>query len=302
MARVTAKRTVWTSFIVDGLDIGLNVTMMIITGSVVLLAEALEGGSDLLASGLLLIGLRISKKRPDTSHPFGYGKALYSWTLISALVMLIFGAGLSFYFGLKRFLQPHDIQHIGLAFVALGISIISNGYALSVSTRRLLNSQSLNKLKEMFLHSTHVETKNTFVLDFTGACAALIGFVAIILYQITGIRQLDGLGGMFMGTVIAICSIFLIWGVKDFLSGKGARPEIVEHLKKVVLESTGVNAIHELKTMYLSSNKLLVHLDIVISKSLKASDIEKLKKELKTNLKKTLKIVSAVQIEIISTQ
>ena len=299
MAQVTAKRTVWTSFIVDGLDIGLNVTMMIITGSVVLLAEALEGGSDMLASGLLLIGLRISKKRPDSSHPFGYGKALFSWTLISAIVMLMFGAGLSFYFGLKRFLEPHEIEHIGLAYLALSISVLSNGYALSVSTRRLLNNRPVRELKEIFLHSTHVETKNTFVLDFTGASAALIGFIAIFTYQVTGITQLDGLGGMFMGLVIGVCSIFLIWGVKDFLSGKGAQPEIVKHLREVVMESSEVKSIHEFKTMYLSSNKLLVHMDIGISKSMKASEIERLKNEIKSNLKKSLKVVSAVQIETV---
>src|SRR5688572_8211290 len=136
MRRVSAKRTILTSFIVDGLDIAMNVAVMIITGSVVLLAEALEGGSDMIASGLLLIGLGISKRRPNQSHPFGFGKALFSWTLLSAMVMLVFGAGLSFYFGLKRFLDPHDIERIGLAYGALCISIITNGYALSIATRR----------------------------------------------------------------------------------------------------------------------------------------------------------------------
>ena len=78
MTRISAKRTIMTSFLVDGMDIAINVTMMIITGSVVLLAEALEGASDTLASGLLLIGLGISKRRPDKNHPFGFGKALFS--------------------------------------------------------------------------------------------------------------------------------------------------------------------------------------------------------------------------------
>ena len=102
MGKISSKRAIVTSFLVDLGDIALNVTAMIITGSVVLLAEALEGGSDLVASGLLLVGLRISKKRANKKHPFGFGKALFSWTLLSAMVMLVFGAGLSFYFGLQR--------------------------------------------------------------------------------------------------------------------------------------------------------------------------------------------------------
>src|SRR5688500_3193862 len=173
MKHISAKRTIMTSFLVDGIDIGLNVSMMIVTGSVVLLAEALEGGSDMLASGLLWIGLGISKRRPDKSHAFGFGKALFSWTLLSAMIMLVFGAGLSFYFGLKRFLEPHAIEYIGLAYLALSISIITNGYALSIATRRLLHKQPLKKLWHVFINSTHVETKNTFILDLTGTSAAV---------------------------------------------------------------------------------------------------------------------------------
>src|SRR5687767_4101918 len=189
---------------------------MIITGSVVLLAEALEGASDLVASGLLLVGLRISNNRANKKHPFGFGKALFSWTLLSALVMLIFGAGLSFYFGLQRFLVPQDISHIGLAFGTLCISIVTNGYGVSVSARRLLGSRPLKELKDIFISSTKVETKNTLILDMTGASAAAMGLISLILFQATGYKGFDGLGGMLMGIIIAILSIVLIWGVKDY--------------------------------------------------------------------------------------
>jgi cation diffusion facilitator family transporter len=159
MSKISSQRTILTSFLVDLGDIALNVTAMIITGSVVLLAEALEGGSDLVASGVLFVGLRISKKRANKKHPFGFGKALFSWTLLSACVMLVFGAGLSFYFGLKRFLKPEDISHMGLAYGTLCISIVTNGYGVSVSARRLLDGRPLKELKYMLISSTHVETK-----------------------------------------------------------------------------------------------------------------------------------------------
>lgn len=97
--QISSGKAVWTSFLVDLGDIILNVIVMMATGSVVMLAEAFEGLSDLVASGLLLLGLRVSKRRANKKHPFGFGKALFFWTLISAIVMLIFGAGLSVYFG-----------------------------------------------------------------------------------------------------------------------------------------------------------------------------------------------------------
>ena len=300
MSRPTAKRAITTSFLVDLGDVIINVIVMMITGSVILLAEALEGGSDLVASGLLFIGLKISKKRADKNHPFGFGKALFSWTLLSVMVMLIFGAGLSFYFGLQRFLDPHDIKHIGLAYGALVLSICTNGYALSVSTRRLLHGQPLSELKQMLKDSTHVETKNTFILDLTGTSAAVVGMISLIVYQLFGLKYFDGLGGMLMGLIIATSSVILIWGVKDYLIGKSAIPEIEKQMKEIILSETRVRDIVEFRTMYIGSEKLMLHLDIVVNKSTTAKEITELVDSLKDKLKKDFRMLTSIQIETVA--
>ncbi len=299
MGKISSKRTIVTSFLVDLGDIALNVTAMIITGSVVLLAEALEGGSDLIASGLLFVGLRISSKRANKKHPFGFGKALFSWTLLSAFVMLVFGSGLSFYFGLQRFLDPQDIRHIGLAYGTLCISIVTNGYGVSVSARRLLDSRPLKELKHILISSTKVETKNTFILDLTGASAAAIGLISLILFQATGYKGFDGLGGMLMGIIIAVTSIVLIWGVKGYLAGKSASAEIEKQIRDAVLEVKQVKNVVELATMYLGSHKLLLHLDIEVGSSTTAKELGEIVEVLKERIKQEVPIVSTIQIEVV---
>jgi cation diffusion facilitator family transporter len=298
MPHFSAKRAIVTSFLVDLGDIGLNVTAMVITGSVVLLAEALEGGSDLVASGLLYIGLRISQKRANQKHPFGFGKALFSWTLLSAFVMLVFGAGLSFYFGLQRFLEPQDIKHLEIAYGTLCISIATNGYGVSVSARRLLDGHPLRELKSILINSAKVETKNTFILDLTGTSAALIGLASLIVYQVTGIHKLDGLGSMLMGVTIAICSVALIWGVKEFVAGKRASAEIEKQIRDAALEMTQINHISELATMYMGTKHLLLHMDIEVNGAITAEEISEIVAELKKRIKKAVPIVSTIQIEV----
>ena len=299
MSKISSKRTILTSFVVDLGDIALNVTAMIITGSVVLLAEALEGGSDLVASGLLFVGLRISNRRANKKHPFGFGKALFSWTLLSAVVMLVFGAGLSFYFGLQRFLVPEDIRHIGLAFGTLCISIVTNGYGVSVSARRLLGSRPLKDLKDILMSSTKVETKNTFILDLTGASAAAMGLISLLLFEATGYQGFDGLGGMLMGIIIAVSSIALMWGVKGYLAGKSASAEIEKQIRDVVLEVKQVKNVLELATMYLGSHKLLLHLDIEVGNSTTAKELGEIVEVLKERIKHEVPIVSTIQIEAV---
>ncbi len=297
MKKISARKAVFTSFLVDLGDIAMNVVVMIITGSVVMLAEAFEGAADLVASALLLIGLRISKKRSNKEHPFGYGKALFSWTQISAMVMLIFGAGLSFWFGLKRFLHPEPIEKIWLAYIALGISILTNGYSFTLSSRRLLDKQHWRNIIQAFLRSVHVETKNTFVLDFTGTSAAVLGLVSLLLFQLTGWQRFDGLGGMLIGLIAAFASIVLIWGVKAFLIGKPAPAEIEKRIKQAALHIKDLKEITALKTMYIGSERLLVHLDVNLREVKSAEQLQTVFDNIKEQVKKDVPIVYSIHIE-----
>jgi cation diffusion facilitator family transporter len=295
--KISSSKTVWTSFIVDAGDILLNVIVMLATGSVVMLAEAFEGLSDLVASGLLLIGLRVSKRRPNKKHPFGFGKSLFFWTLISAVVMFIFGAGLSIYFGVQRFLHPQEVEKIHFAYGALVISIVTNGYALSLSTRRLLEKEKLLKLFRIFFSTPHVETKNTFILDFTGTASAILGLISLVLYQVANVQFFDAVGAILIGILIAVSSAMLIWGVKDYLIGKTASAETEKAIRKAVLEVKGVARIIDLETMYIGSEKLLVHLDIGLQHA-NQKEPEKTIEGIKEHLRKEVPVIYSIQIEI----
>jgi divalent metal cation (Fe/Co/Zn/Cd) transporter len=199
---------------------------------------------------------------------------------------------------LQRFLEPEDVSHIDLAYGALCISILTNGYGVSVSTRRLLEGRQLKEFPHMLISSTHVETKNTFILDMTGASAAAMGLIALILYQGTGYKGFDGLGGMLMGVIIAVASISLIWGVKGYLAGKSASAEIQKQIRDAALELKQVKNVLELATMYIGSQKLLLHLDIEVSRSTTANELGEIVEALKERIKEKVPIVSTIQIEV----
>jgi cation diffusion facilitator family transporter len=272
------------------------VIIMLATGSVVMLAEAFEGLSDLVASGLLLIGLRLSKRRRNKKHPFGFGKSLFFWTLISAMVMLVSGAGLSIYFGVHRLLHPEEINKIYLAYGALLISIGTNGYALITSTRRLLEKEKLTHLYRKFLTTTHVETKNTFILDFTGTASAVVGLISLLLFQFGGIEDFDAIGAISIGVLIGVSSLLLIWGVREYLVGKSASPEAVLAIRNSVLGVKSVAKIVALETMYIGSERLLVHLDIALHLA-HPEDLGATVEEIKHQVRKDVPIVYSIQVE-----
>jgi divalent metal cation (Fe/Co/Zn/Cd) transporter len=133
----------------------------------------------------------------------------------------------------------------------------------------------------------------------TGTSAAVMGLVALILYQATGYKGFDGLGSMLMGVIIAVTSIVLIWGVKGYLAGKSASAEIENQIKDAALKVEQVKNVVELATMYVGSHKLLLHLDIEVGSSTTAKEIGETVEVLKERIKKEVPIVSTVQIEVV---
>ena len=69
---------------------------------------------------------------------FGYGREVYFWTFLSALVTFTITAGASFYFGFNRLINPQPIENVGIAFITMGIALTTNGYSMSLSLKRLL--------------------------------------------------------------------------------------------------------------------------------------------------------------------
>ena len=296
--QVSAHRVVWTSFIVDILDVILNLIVMLATGSVVMLSELLQGGADLIAAGMLLIGLKRSRPPADKKHPFGQGKEIYFWTLLSALVMFTVAAGFSLYLGWQRFIKPEAVHNIYLAYGGLIFATITNGYAFSLSFRRLLGRRDPKRILNIFLQSSLVESKNTFVLDFMGTSAAFIGLSALILYQVTGEMRFDGIGAMSMGIVLSVLAFFLVLGVKDFLIGKSASPEIEQQIRDAALTVPQVLEVLDLKTMQIGVGKLLVNLEVHMKDRLTTDELEILTDKIKSRVRKEVPTIGHIQVEL----
>lgn len=298
MKKVSARKVIITSFLVDVVDVSLNLTIAILTGSVVMLAEMLQGLADLTATGFLLIGLKTSSRPADKKHPFGHGRELYFWTLLSALLMLVVTSTLSFNFGLQRFTHPKLIDNAYLTYIALFIAISTNGYALSLSVNRLLKGHPGTKILDRFFQSSRVETKTTFILDLMGTVSALLGLIALLLYGITGNAQFDGLGAMIIGASLAILSFFLVLSVKDYIIGRSASVSVQHRIIQAALKTPEVHDVLDLKTLHIGQSNLLVNLEVHLKNDLTTDEIEKLMDKIKAAIQKEVPAIQHIQIEL----
>jgi cation diffusion facilitator family transporter len=294
---ITTKRALLTSFIVDVVDIVTNVIVAAITGSAVMLAEAMQGLADLTAVGLLLVGHKRAGKTATRIHPFGFGKESYFWALLAAVIILLFTATMSFYSGVQSFLHPQPVEFVELAYLVLVLAMVTNGYAFTVSARKLLEGRSLLSLPRAFMHTVHIAPRTTFVLDSLGFLAALFGFIALVLYGVTGDGRYDGVGAMAIGFMLAAASIILLLSVKAFIIGKRASPEIEVAIKQAALSVPGIERVLDLRTMMLGSEDLLVNIELHFKDGLVTDEIEVAIDAVKRKIGKEIPGRTYIQVE-----
>lgn len=297
--RVSSKRVVITSFLVDLSDVFLNLLVAVASGSVIMISQTLQGASDLITSGLLVLGVSRSKRRPDRRHRFGYGREIYFWTLMSGVSMLVVSALISMYLGWQRVLHPEPIAHLPFAVAVLVIGLATNSYAFWLSTRRLTQDQPARPLVFSFIYSELVETKATTILDLMGSAAAIFGLLAYGVYALTGDARFDGIGAVVVGMVTAFFAIFLLFEVKDFLIGRSISPELETEIRAAALEHAAVTAVVRLHSMHFGSEELFVNLDINVVDGKTTNEIEELIGDLKTQIKRTVPTVKHLQIELV---
>ncbi len=297
MKHLSSQQVLKTSLIVDLSDLIFNIIIALLTGSMVMLAEALQGFADLTTSGLLLIGLRRARRRADQQHRFGYGRELYFWSLMAGLFMFAVTASLSFYSGWQRFLHPQPISNPVIALLTLAFAVLTNGYALSLSYQRL-RADSDQPFWQILNNSVLIEIKAAFALDLMGTASALLGFAALLLYQATDYSQFDGLGAMIIGLSIAALATFLIIDIKDLLIGRGASADITDKIEKSALEVPGVTGVRDLRSMYVGSERLLVTMALDIEPRLKSRNLGKLLDKIKTAVKHKTPAIHHLHIEL----
>ena len=103
------------------------------TGSSAMLSEGIHSLVDTGNGGLLLLGINRSKKPADEMHPFGYGKELYFWALIVAVMIFGVGGGISIYEGIMHLIHPSPLHDPTWNYVVLGLAMLFEGIVFVIA-------------------------------------------------------------------------------------------------------------------------------------------------------------------------
>src|SRR5450432_1673067 len=148
-----ASRVVLVAFAAN-LAIALTkFTAAALTGSSAMLSEGIHSLVDTVNEVLLLYGMKRAGKPADVSHPFGYGRELYFWSFIVALLVLALGAGVSLYEGIDHLRHPEPISNPLINAWVLGAAFLCEGASCWVSLKAFRRAKGTDGYFEAFRRS-----------------------------------------------------------------------------------------------------------------------------------------------------
>jgi cation diffusion facilitator family transporter len=196
----------------------------IITGSGAMMAEAVHSLADCGNQGLLLLGIRQAKRPPSDEYPLGWGRALYFWSFLVAILLFSVGGMFSIYEGIHKFTAPEPLKMPWLALGVLGFAIIAEGISMHGCLKEVNKSRGEQSLWTWFR-----QTRSSALLVIFGEdLAALLGLcfaaIAVGATMITGNLVFDAAGTVAIGVLLIVVSVLVAIEVKALLIGQGVEP------------------------------------------------------------------------------
>jgi cation diffusion facilitator family transporter len=274
ISRLSSRRVIYAAILGDFL-IGLTkVTAAAWTGSSSLLSEGVHSIVDTGNGFLLLYGLHRSAARPDLEHPLGYGREIYFWSFVVAVLLFAFGAGVSLYQGVVHVLDPEPIQHVTASYAVLGISALFDGTTWWLALRNFRGERRYSQVLNAIRKSKDPPSFMVLFEDSAALAGILVAFAGIYLSVTLNLPILDGVGSILIGLILGVTAWLLAKETKSLLIGERADPGIVDSIMRVAEQIDGVDHANGILTVHLAPKEILVALSLEFADDLRTPEIE----------------------------
>ncbi|WP_373471899.1 cation diffusion facilitator family transporter [Carnobacterium alterfunditum] len=174
------------------------------SGSVSIIADAMNNLSDSASSVLTLIGFRIAAKPADKKHPYGHQRSEYITGMIISFIILFVG-GQFLITSIKRILQPESLQTSSVMFVILILSIgikVAQGYFYQETARHIKSKTLLASAKDSFndVYTTLTVLVSAGIEHFTGwQIDGYTGVIIAVFILFSGAQMISGFINVLLG-------------------------------------------------------------------------------------------------------
>lgn len=245
-----------------------------ISGSSAMLSEGIHSLVDTGNGGLLLLGIRKSRRPPDRQHPFGYGKELYFYTLMVAVLIFGLGGGVSIYEGVRHIRHPAELGDPTMSYLVLGLALVFEGVVWWIAWREFQKAKG-DRTSWEFIRGTKDPTLFAVLLEDSAAMAGLVAaLLGVSLSHALEMPVLDGVAAVVIGVILCAVASLLLYESKGLLLGESLHPKVQEGIRQVCRGVEGVDGVGRILSMHMGPDHVVLNLEVEFARELPTRNIE----------------------------
>ncbi|KGM57148.1 cytochrome C551 [Lysobacter arseniciresistens ZS79] len=234
-------------------------TAAFFTGSSAMLAETVHSLADCGNQGLLLLGLKQAKAPPSPEYPLGYGKAIYFWSFLVAVMLFTVGGMFSLYEGIHK-LQADEVGAGSSLWWAVGVltfGIIVEGISMRTCIQEVNKSRGERSMWRWFRESRQAELVVIFGEDLAALLGLVFALIAVVATMVTGNPLWDAIGTIGIGALLIVVAVFVAIEVKAMLIGQSVDPERQAQIKQFLDGRPEIEQVLNLITLQLGNEAMV---------------------------------------------
>ncbi|MEN0130536.1 MAG: cation diffusion facilitator family transporter [Brevundimonas sp.] len=230
----------------------------VVTGAASMLAEAAHSWADTGNEIFLLIAQRKAARPADATHPLGYGREVYVWSMFAAIGLFAVGAGVSVTHGVQELIHPEPATSFGVAYVVLAVSALLEGTSFLQANRQARREakERESELLDHILATSDPTVRAVFFEDAAALIGIAIAAAGIALHQITGSAVPDAIGSILVGVLLGVVAVLLIQRNRRFLVGEYADARVTSAVVAQLLEQPEIARVTSLSLQYVGAQRL----------------------------------------------
>lgn len=268
-----------------------------VSGSSAMLSEGVHSLVDTGNEVLLLYGMKRSARPPDERHPLGYGRELYFWSFVVALLIFAVGAGVSVYEGIVHLMQPRAIKSPRVVFIVLGISAAFEGASWTVAFREFRARQGGATVWQAFRQSKDPPSFMVLFEDSAALAGIAVAAAGTGLAVGTGNPEWDGIASVVIGAILAIVAVLLARESKALLIGERADPGLSGAIRRLAHGIDGIGGVNGIVTVQLAPDQVVVNLSLEFDDALTTPAIEEAVVDLERRIREHHPEISAIFVK-----
>jgi cation diffusion facilitator family transporter len=307
-----SKSVVLAALFANGAIAVLKFLGFLVTGSPAMLSEVYHSVSDTGNQVFLLVGLRYGERSATRSHPFGYGKAQFFYSLLVSVMLFGIAGWESAKHGYEALtghgralsqtveLLGHQFPGVWVNYTVLLGGIVFESWAFMKAynaTKKDIEKHDWNGFREAFQHSSDTTMLTALTEDTVALMGLVLALVGVFLTEQTGNHVFDAGAALLIGLLLMGFAVLLAIENKRLLLGESLPESDEDELRRVVRQFETVEDIVDLRTVYFGPNDVVITADLVFVADLDTAEMDDEITRLEAELKATNDAISKVYIE-----